>query len=88
MSSGFDPYHKLLGIPPEEQPPNYYRLLGLTRKFEDDIEVIENCSNRVMQSLRQHQSGTHGPEIAKLLNEVSTARRTLLNAEKKQAYDA
>jgi hypothetical protein len=87
MSAGFDPYHKLLGIPPEEQPPNHYRLLGLSRKFEDDIEVIENCSNRVMQSLRQHQSGAHGPEIAKLLNEVSAARRTLLNADKKQAYD-
>ncbi|MDB5391355.1 MAG: hypothetical protein JWM11_7001 [Planctomycetaceae bacterium] len=87
MSAGFDPYHKLLGIPPEEQPPNHYRLLGLSRKFEDDIEVIENCSNRVMQSLRQHQSGAHGPEIAKLLNEVSAARRTLLNPEKKQAYD-
>jgi len=87
MSAGFDPYHKLLGIPPEEQPPDHYRLLGLSRRFEDDIEVIENCSNRVMQSLRQHQSGVHGSEIAKLLNEVSVARRTLLNPEKKLAYD-
>lgn len=87
MSAGFDPYHKLLGIPPEEQPPNHYRLLGLSRKFEDDVEVIENCSNRVMQSLRQHQSGARGSEIAALLNEVSMARRTLLNPEKKAAYD-
>ncbi len=25
----FDPYHKWLGIPPDEQPANHYRLLGL-----------------------------------------------------------
>ena len=24
-----DPYHVWLGIPPEEQPPNHYRLLGI-----------------------------------------------------------
>ena len=29
MDEQFDPYHKWLGIPPEEQPPNYYRLLGV-----------------------------------------------------------
>lgn len=87
MSAGFDPYHKLLGIPPEEQPPNYYRLLGLTQAFENDVEVIENCANRVMQSLKQHQLGNRGPEIAKLLNEVTSARLTLLNPVKKLAYD-
>ena len=26
---GFDPYRKWLGIPPQEQPPNHYRLLGI-----------------------------------------------------------
>jgi hypothetical protein len=87
MSAGFDPYYKLLGIPPEEQPPDHYRLLGVPRKYEDDVEVIENCSNRLILSLRQHQSGVHGPIISKVLNEVSAARRTLLNPEKKQAYD-
>lgn len=87
MSAGFDLYHKLLGIPPEEQPPNYYRLLGLTRTFEDDVEVIENCANRVMQSLKQYQLGVRGPEIGKLLNEITAARLTLLNPTKKLAYD-
>ena len=28
MSKIFDPYHKWLGIRPEEQPANYYRLLA------------------------------------------------------------
>ena len=35
MSSGFDPYHKWLGIPPQDQPPNHYRLLGV-ELFETD----------------------------------------------------
>ena len=28
-SEEFDPYRKWLGIPPQEQPPNHYRLLGI-----------------------------------------------------------
>ena len=28
LQEKFDPYHIWLGIPPEEQPPNHYRLLG------------------------------------------------------------
>ena len=27
----FDPYHRWLGIPPEEQPADHYRLLGIPR---------------------------------------------------------
>ena len=30
----FDPYHKWLGIPPKQQPPDHYRLLGVERAFE------------------------------------------------------
>ena len=29
MAESFDPYESWLGIPPEDQPPNHYRLLGL-----------------------------------------------------------
>ena len=35
MSETFDPYHAWLGIPPEQQPPNHYQLLGL-QVFEPD----------------------------------------------------
>ena len=28
MSDHFDPYYTWLGIPPEEQPPDHYRLIG------------------------------------------------------------
>jgi hypothetical protein len=39
----FGPYHKWLAIPPEEQPPNHYRLLGLPQ-FESDADVIEGAA--------------------------------------------
>ena len=36
----FDPYHRWLGIPPEEQPAHFYRLLGI-KALEDNADVIE-----------------------------------------------
>ena len=33
MSAGFDPLYKWLGIPPDEQPPHHYRLLGIGIAF-------------------------------------------------------
>ncbi len=56
MASDFDPYHKWLGIPPEEQPPNHYRLLGV-KLFEDDPEVIEAAADQRMGHLRTFQTG-------------------------------
>ena len=41
MTESFDPYHKWLGIPPQDQPPHYYRLLGI-ELFESDPDVISN----------------------------------------------
>ena len=38
MPESFDPYHRWLGIPPREQPPNHYRLLGIDL-FEADADV-------------------------------------------------
>ena len=33
IAGAFDPYHQWLGIPPEQQPPDHYALLGLKRRF-------------------------------------------------------
>ena len=44
----FDPYHTWLGIPPEEQPADHYRLLGL-RRFESNVEAIANAMDQRMQ---------------------------------------
>jgi hypothetical protein len=47
MTMSFDPYHKWLGIPSREQPPNHYRLLGISL-FESDPDVIDAAANRQM----------------------------------------
>ncbi len=85
-SADFNAYHQWLGIPPEEQPANYYRLLGM-RAFENDPQVIANSADRHMAHLRTCQKGQHAALAQQLLNEVARARMTLLSADKKAAYD-
>mgnify|MGYP006969356793 CR=1 FL=1 len=86
MSGSFDPYRKWLGIPPDEQPPNHYRLLGIP-VFEDDPDVIENAVNRQMSHVRTFQGGRHAEASQKILNELASAKLTLLLAERKLEYD-
>ena len=86
VSADFDPYHRWLSIPPEQQPPNHYRLLGIQR-FEEDLDAIESAADRQMAHLRVFQAGQHAEQAAKLLNEVAAARVCLLNPAKKSAYD-
>ena len=73
MSAPFDPYHKWLGIPADEQPPSLYRLLGL-RPFEHDADVIDTAADQRMRLLKTFQGGKHGPLSQKLLNEISRGR--------------
>jgi uncharacterized protein (TIGR03067 family) len=82
----FDPYHKWLGIPPADQPPNHYRLLGLNL-FESDPDVIDVATEQRVAYLRQCATGQHIAESQKLLNEVAAARLCLLSAQKKRDYD-
>jgi hypothetical protein len=86
MTDGFDPYHVWLGIPPDEQPPNHYRLLGL-RLFESDGDVISNALDQRLAHLRTLQAGKRAMLSQKLLNEVSAAGTLLLDWKKKQQYD-
>jgi antitoxin component YwqK of YwqJK toxin-antitoxin module len=87
MAERFDPYHKWLGIPPEDQPANLYRLLGL-KEFEADADVIATAADRQMQHVRNYQSGEYGALSQELLNELSAARVCLLSTQKKAEYDA
>jgi len=87
MSGAFDPYYIWLGIPPEEQPPNHYRLLGIER-LESDTEVITKAAEAKIKQLRTFQLGEKFSFSQKLLGEIATARVCLLNAKKKAAYDA
>jgi hypothetical protein len=87
MSDGFDPYHKWLGIPPKEQPPHHYRLLGISL-FEADADVIEAAADRQMAHVQTHKTGPHGALSQRLLNEISAAKICLLNAPRRAEYDA
>lgn len=87
MSDEFDPYHIWLGIPPAEQPPHHYRLLGIPA-FESNPRVIESAADRQMTFLRQHGAGEHGEASQRLLNQISKALVELLNPQRKTAYDA
>jgi hypothetical protein len=86
MSESFDPYKKWLGISPRDQPPHYYRLLGL-ELFESDPDVISTAADSRMALIKTFQSGQYSAVSQRLLNEIAAARIGLLNAEKKAQYD-
>ncbi len=82
----FDPYYEWLGIPPDEQPADYYRLLGV-RRFETNLDVINNGAERQLLLLKSLQNGPHGPLTQPMMNEVCKARIYLLHRKKKAQYD-
>src|SRR6516164_9484971 len=86
MSESFDAYHKWLAIPPSEQPPNHYRLLGLGL-FESDPDVIQAAADRQMAHVQTYKNGPHSETSQKLLNEIAAAKLCLLKAERRKAYD-
>lgn len=85
-ADAFDPYYEWLGIPPADQPPNHYRLLGIAQ-FEPNDKVIDNAAFRQIAHVRTFALGPHQKESQQLLNELNAARVCLLNSEKRAAYD-
>jgi len=86
MSGKFDPYHRWLGIPAEEQPPHHYRLLGLA-PFEADPEVIRDAAERQMAHVRGYALGRHAELSQRILNELAAAKACLSEPAKKAGYD-
>ncbi|HEV3341304.1 MAG TPA: family 16 glycoside hydrolase, partial [Pirellulales bacterium] len=80
------PYHKWLGIPRAEQPPHYYRLLGVAL-FEADADVIDSAADQRMAHVRSFQTGRHSADSQRILNELAAARRCLLDARQRATYD-
>ena len=87
MAEKFDPYYKWLGISPQNQPPDLYRLLALER-FETDLEVIEAAANRQMAYIQSCSTGPYVEHSQKLLNEIAAARLCLLDVRRKSEYDS
>ncbi|MBN67977.1 hypothetical protein [Gimesia chilikensis] len=82
----FDAYHKWLGIPPEQQPPHYYQLLGISTK-ETDREVIETAAQRQRSIIEENLHGPHRKVANQLLYEIDEAELTLLSPELREVYD-
>lgn len=86
MQPQFDAYYKWLGIPSSDQPPNYYRLLGI-ELFENDVDVVENAAEQRMRHIRTFQQGPFQSHSQQLLNEIATAKLCLLKPTQKAIYD-
>ncbi|MFP6613040.1 MAG: hypothetical protein VB835_12085 [Pirellulales bacterium] len=86
MADDFDPYFKWLAIPPDEQPPHHYRLLGIPR-FVDDPDVIEHAADQRMMLMKSVQTGEHAEWSQRLLDEIARAKRCLLTPQDKSVYD-
>jgi len=86
MTRPFDAYHVWLGIPPGEQPPDHYRLLGIPL-FEHDPDVIDQAAERQTAFLRQMETGPHRETARRILREIAQARATLLNPATRATYD-
>ena len=86
MDESFDPYHKWLAIPPEDQPPSHYRLLAI-ESGEQDEEVISNAAEQRISHLRILEMGEQGGVASQLIEEIQLARDCLLGAETRAVYE-
>lgn len=83
----FDPYYAWFGIPPQEQPPNLYRLLALSPGEADPARIL-GAIERTQKLLEPHLYGQQRMEAERLLAEVSAARSVLMNPASKASYDS
>jgi hypothetical protein len=86
MPESFDPYYELLGIDKQYRPPHHYALLGLDL-FESDPKKIDEAATDRMSRLQDLANSELVDHSQRLLNELSAARRCLLNFSQKAAYD-
>ncbi len=82
----FDPYQQWLGIPPVDQPPTHYRLLGI-EPHENDPEVIAMAGSRQAAVVRSLRTARELAIAQKLLMHIELAKDTLLDPERRAAYD-
>lgn len=87
MPHPFDPYAEWLGIALEDQPPNYYQLLGIA-VFEDDSEAIRSAARRRVALLKEKLPEDRGRWSRRLLRDIAAAQGCLTHADRKAAYDA
>ena len=86
MADTFDPYAAWLGIQ-GATPQTHYELLGLP-KFEADPHLIAVAADTRSSKVRSFRPGAHARAWQALLDELATAKRTLLDPAAKAKYDA
>ena len=79
-------YQRVLGIPPAEQPPHHYRLLGLV-PYEDDAALIKDRLEQRSRLITAHRKGEYAKACDEILYQINTAKTCLLNPRLKTAYD-
>ncbi|NOZ19666.1 MAG: hypothetical protein GXP25_01115 [Planctomycetes bacterium] len=79
-------YQEWLDIPPDQQPPNHYQLLGV-QQFEPNTETIEKAARARAALLKTYEIGKYSAQSQVLLTEVARARADLLNPKRKVEYD-
>jgi pSer/pThr/pTyr-binding forkhead associated (FHA) protein len=87
MTKPLDVYHVWLGIPPEDQPPHHYRLLGIPL-WESDAQVIAVAAQRQMAHIKTFAIGPHSQRSQEILNQLARAKVCLLKPARKAKYDA
>jgi hypothetical protein len=86
MSDKFDPYWQWLGISPEQQPPDHYRLLGLAT-FETDVGKISAAAERTAERVTKKAGDRYPGHLGRLLQSIAEAHQCLTNRRQKAAYD-
>ncbi len=86
MTGNFDPYYKWLGIPPKDQPPHFYKLLGI-EVYEPDPEVIAIAAEQRLRHVQTFQTGEYALISQKLQKKIIAVRDYLLDPVKKAEYD-
>ncbi|HUY90983.1 MAG TPA: hypothetical protein VMV10_19760 [Pirellulales bacterium] len=85
MSRDFDALDEWLGIPPEDQPPNHYRVLGLPA-FEPDPAAIDEAARRQIAQVEK-LGGERAAHARAVIERLRAAERCLRTPETKAAYD-
>ena len=86
MSGDFDPHIEWLGIPPKDQPPNYYQLLGI-KLFEADLNLITRAANERMRLVESFRSDDNSLLLKIILKNIVAAKVCLLEPIGKTEYD-
>ncbi|HEX3655729.1 MAG TPA: hypothetical protein VHV55_07990 [Pirellulales bacterium] len=87
MSTGFDPYHAWLGLPPGSRPSNHYELLGL-KLFASEPPIIADAADESLAKVKPLLAGAQGAMAKQLFDQLTVARAALLSPAAKRAYDA